>query len=656
MAKLFPKHRSLSSAAMACLAAALLISPSDAASSTVGGEIIQANLRIYGDDSYSVPMRRLLPTDTPRARYPGFKPETLVLKAGTVRREGAKELPCDILFERDVPVTLRDGIVIYTDIFRPVGDATVPALVAWSPYGKEIGGQWLDDIANRSNVPLSWVSELQKFEGPDPAYWVGQGYAVLNPDARGAYASEGNVTYWGRQLAEDGYDFVEWAAAKPWSSGKIGMSGNSWLAVSQWFIAAERPPHLSAIAPWEGLTDVYRDSTTPGGVPAPGFSEAIITTFSGNNFVEDGPRMLASQGLINPYWQDKIARLSEIDVPAYIVASYTNAVHTRGTLDAFRKISSPHKWLRVHNTQEWEDYYDPEHVAELTKFFDRYLKDEVNDWESTPRVRISVLDPGHEDIVDRVVSDWPVPGLETKTLHLQTDGELSDDRSSTENSIAYSVEEQPGGITLNYTIPQLVEINGFMKVRLWVSTVGSSDLDLVVTVEKRSSNGTSFAGAGTESSGTISATGTLRVSHRALDSIRSTPFEPYHPHDREELLDEGQIVPVEIGLWPIALRFHPGERLALTIAPASITSPQLDIGFGTAVIPFPENAGTFAPGANVSMLELGGALNSNPAFVNEQRIDAPKSRNNGTHIIHVGGKYDTFLLMPVNMTSSDPSA
>lgn len=655
MVALLPNRRPLSFGAVAAsiVAAASLFSTPSAAASEVSGEIVQQNIKIYGDDSYPVYMRRLVPTDAPRSRYPGFKQETIVLKAGTVRREGAKELPCDILFERDVSVELRDGTVIYTDIFRPVGGSKVPAIVAWSPYGKEVGGQWLDDIQGRSGVPLANVSELQKFEGPDPAYWVNQGYAVLNPDTRGAYASEGNMSFWGRQLAEDGYDFIEWAASKPWSTGKIGMSGNSYLAVSQWFIAAEHPPHLTAIAPWEGLTDVYRDSANPGGVPNPGFMEAIITTFSGGNFVEDPPRMSASQGLINSYWKEKIARLKDITVPAYIVASYTNTAHTRGTLDAFRHIKSKKKWLRIHNTSEWPDYYEPEHVEGLTKFFDRYLKGKSNNWESTPRVRISVLDPGGEDTVDRVVSDWPVPGLTNKTLHLHADGKLKDDKPSAEGSVSYDVELQPGGITLNYTVPQLFEITGYMKLRLWVSTIGSSDLDLVVTVEKRSANGSIIASSGgTETSSTISATGKLRVSHRALDPSRSTAFEPHHPHDREELLDERQIVPVEIGLWPMALRFHPGERLALTIAPLAISPPQSDAGFGTGIVPVPKNGGTFVPGTDVSIVELGGAMDSNPEFVNAQRSDAPLSRNNGTHLIHVGGKYDSYLLMPVNMTSS----
>lgn len=350
-----------------------------AQNTTTGAEIVQGSLRIYGNDSYPIIQRRPLPLDAVRARYPGFKQENLMLKAGTIRRDGALTLPCDILFERDVPVTLRDGITVYTDIFRPTtANATVPSIIAWSPYGKEIGGQWLDDVEGRSGVNLSSVYELQKFEGPDPAYWVCKGYSILNPDNRGAYSSEGNITYWGRQLGEDGYDFVEWAAEQAWSSGKVAFSGNSWLAVSQWFIAAEHPPHLTAIAPWEGLMDLYRDTAVKGGIPAPGFQESILTTFAGKEFVEDGPRMLLSEGIITPYWEDKIASLEKIKVPAYIVASYTNLLHTHGSFEAFRRIASDEKWLRVHNTQEWTDYYTSEHVADLQKFFDFYLKGEDN--------------------------------------------------------------------------------------------------------------------------------------------------------------------------------------------------------------------------------------------------------------------------------------
>ncbi|KAJ0299120.1 hypothetical protein COL516b_009372 [Colletotrichum fioriniae] len=630
------------------------ISPASsfAQNTTTGAQIVQGSLRIYGNDSYPIIQRRPLPLDAARARYPGFKQENLTLKAGTIRRDGTLTLPCDILFERDVPVTLRDGVTTYTDIFRPMTtNATVPSIIAWSPYGKEIGGQWLDDVEGRSGVNLSSVSELQKFEGPDPAYWVCKGYSILNPDNRGAYSSEGNITYWGRQLGEDGYDFVEWAAEQAWSSGKVAFSGNSWLAVSQWFIAAEHPPHLTAIAPWEGLTDLYRDTAVKGGIPAPGFQESILTTFAGKEFVEDVPRMLLSEGLITPYWQDKIASLEKIKVPAYIVASYTNLLHTHGSFEAFRRIASEEKWLRVHNTQEWTDYSTSEHVADLQKFFDHYLKGEDNGWQSTPRVRLAVLDPGSEDTLDRVVADWPVPGLQSKTLYLQPNSSLGESSLPDEATLSYN-SSSTSGITLNFQIPETMELTGYSKLRLWVSSPDATDMDISISVQKLSSNGTIFPSTGSESSSTIGPTGALRVSHRELDTNRSTDLEPLILHTSEKLLSPGEIVPVDIPLWPVALRFHAGELLSLNVAPASIAPAQADIGFGTAIIPVPSTEGTFEPGQNVPLIELGGGMDSNPAFVNEQRVETPVSRNKGLHFIHVGGKYDSLLLFPFNSTAT----
>lgn len=143
----------------------------------------------------TVAVRSALPVDSPCARYTGFKPETLLLKKGAIRLKGYMPLPCDIILERDVPVTLRDGVTIYTDIFRPNDDKPHPAIMAMSPYGKEIGSQWLDDTPNHAGVPMQATSELQKFEGPDPAYWCNHGYAIINPDVRGAYNSEGIILF-----------------------------------------------------------------------------------------------------------------------------------------------------------------------------------------------------------------------------------------------------------------------------------------------------------------------------------------------------------------------------------------------------------------------------------------------------------------------------
>src|SRR6185437_4315452 len=159
--------------------------------------------------------RQAVPTGDPRARYPGFGPSQEVLRKGSIFTKGGRALECDIMVERDVELRLRDGVRIFTDVFRPVGGENLPAIVAWSPYGKRGGSLSLDDFPFRAGVPKKILSGLEKFEGPDPAYWCAHGYAVLNPDGRGVNRSEGDIPFWGRQEAQDGYDFIEWAAAQP---------------------------------------------------------------------------------------------------------------------------------------------------------------------------------------------------------------------------------------------------------------------------------------------------------------------------------------------------------------------------------------------------------------------------------------------------------
>ena len=115
-------------------------------------------------------------------------------------------------------------------------------------------------------------SSLTGWEAPDPVWWAGQGYAVVNCDLRGAGTSGGRGSLLSDQEAEDVYDLIEWAADQPWSSGSVGLLGVSYLAISQWKAAALAPPHLRAICPWEGFTDAYRDLAFPGGIREHGFT------------------------------------------------------------------------------------------------------------------------------------------------------------------------------------------------------------------------------------------------------------------------------------------------------------------------------------------------------------------------------------------------
>ena len=573
--------------------------------------VAQQELMLHNADGkeMKVALRKALPVSAERVRYPGFKQETLVLKAGSIRREGAKPLSCDILLERDVPIRLRDGVTIYADVFRPVGNDVCPAILAWSPYGKEIGGQMLDDVPLRSGVPLDATSGLEKFEGPDPAYWVAHGYAVVNPDKRGAYMSEGNLLYWGHEDALDGCDVIEWIASQKWCNGKVGMSGNSWLTVSQWFIAAERPEHLAAIAPWEGFCDHYRESGTRGGIPTPEFPEMIAETFSSaHGMLEDQPRMIVEKPFLCDYWLDKAARVENIDIPAYVVASYTNSVHTHGTFAGYRRMASKEKWLRVHNTNEWFDYYTPENVDDLRRFFDHYLKGMDNGWEKTPKVRLSVLNPGGRDIVGRAEDEFPLARTVYRKLYLSAaDSTLQASLPQQEITDIYQSAAKDNKVTYRYRMDKPTEITGYMKLHLWVSAPDHDDMDLAVRVEKLSKDGQPLPD---RVGNRIVATGQLRVSMRQLDTLRTTEAEPYYTFTGEQKLKPGEIVPVEIEIWPMGLFFERGEILQLTVG--AYQSEKAAIPFGSAKITVPEEGFTYMPGQPVKMMTLGGDATNVP--------------------------------------------
>src|SRR5699024_12431293 len=100
---------------------------------------------------------------------------------------------------------------------------------------------------------------------PSQAYWVTLSCVVINADLRAWGRSDGVGDMFGPQEGDDYHALIEWAAEQTWSTGRIGLTGVSYLAASQWAAAATLPPHLTAICPWEGFTSL-RDVARPGGV------------------------------------------------------------------------------------------------------------------------------------------------------------------------------------------------------------------------------------------------------------------------------------------------------------------------------------------------------------------------------------------------------
>ena len=127
---------------------------------------------------------------------------------------------------KDVPVPMRDGIVLRADILLPAEAGRFPTLIYRTPYNKELA-----------------LQEYKTFEKA-----VARGYAVIVQDVRGRYASDGEFNAY-RNEGHDGYDTIEWAAQQSWSDGNVGTFGLSYPGAVQWLAAVENPPHLKAMVP-----------------------------------------------------------------------------------------------------------------------------------------------------------------------------------------------------------------------------------------------------------------------------------------------------------------------------------------------------------------------------------------------------------------------
>jgi uncharacterized protein len=584
---------------------------------------------VSDDQKIFMPSKPLVPGGDRYGLLSAFEPGTRTLEAGSRLAPPFKALPVDITFEKDIEVKLRDGTVTQVDVFRPVGAEKVPVIVAFSPYGKGQGASpSAMGIFALVGLDNSIVSGLQKFEGPDPAYWCAQGYAICNPDIRGVAESEGDSVLWDRQEGRDAYDLIEWLGVQEWCNGKVAMSGTSYLAAAQWFAAAEQPPHLAAINPWEGVSDTYRDLVLRGGMPDSGFAKQLRDfSFWGHGRKEDIIAEADRYPLVNELWENKIPRFERIAVPAYVVASYSNTLHAQGTFRAWRRIASQDKWLRIHNTQEWPDYYDEANREDLRRFFDHFLKGENNGWEETPRVRYCLLDLEGGDQVAIGSDQFPPDGVTSTRYYLDARTRTLGTAAPADAATArYAAGPGPGPGLVSFItrFDDETVLVGYPKAHLLVEADGADDMDIFVLVEKLDAYGTPLAEFTVPNHGAMvhdatqrgasilryrGSDGRLRVSLRHLDKALSTDDVPAHTFDRPEKLGVGEVVAVDIDLLPIGLVLHPGEQLRFIISGRSIL-------------------GTMMPG-----------------------IAEYTSPYTGAHIVHTGGEHGSYLQLPVKSHS-----
>ena len=385
----------------------------------------------------------------------------------------------------DVAIPLRDGTITYADIFRPEHNTEpLPILLTYSPYGKH--GPKTFDMFPNSGVPKGSVSKYTVWEGPDPVHWTKRGYALINADARGSWGSEGDCEVQSPLQGQDGYDIVEWASQLPWSNGRVGMCGVSYLAIIQWRVAELSPPHLACIMPWEGYSDVYRDYSHHGGIPETNFIK--FTAWScraGLSKVEDWVAMQHEHYLLDEYQESKRAKLSQITVPAYVVADWGDqGLHTRGALLAFSQINSKQKWLEVHGRKKWQYFYQASSLARQEAFFQHFLKGQPSELDSWPRVRLEVRNRSFEGRT-RDENAWPLERTSYVLKHLDAKlGTMVDACPPEISTRSYESTIDHEHITFTCPFDKGTELTGGMRLRLWVSTDGGRDMDLFIQLDK----------------------------------------------------------------------------------------------------------------------------------------------------------------------------
>ena len=542
---------------------------------------------------------------------PGTDPATNPYKPPLPPLEQARIVEDGLVLDRNIPIAMRDGTIIYVDLFRPegaAGERDLPVLLAWSPYGKH--GK-ADHLWPPASLEPGWISRHTAFEAPDPAYWCAHGYAVCYPDPRGAWLSQGELRHNGLGEGEDCYDLIEWLGVQPWCNGKVGMTGVSYLAAIQYLVAQLKPPHLAAINPWEGFSDWYREFAYHGGIRETGFVPrgSANLRFSTTRY-EDTNANVQAHPLHDAYWESKDVDLSAIDVPAFVVASWADqGLHTRGTFEAFRHFSSKQKWLLAHGQKKWAHFYMPESRERARAFFDQFLKGEARGVEQWPPVQIEVRESA-QAWQTRDEREWPLARTDYRSLWLDaSNGTLSTAPVTAAASVSYDPLDEAGEALFDHRFEADTEITGYMKLKLWVEAQDANDMDLFVAIQKLDARGepvgmTFYAFF---EDGPV-ALGWLRASHRALDEARSTPWQPAHSHREEELLEPGVPVPVEIEIWPSSTLFRAGETLRVVVKGMDIYREGLP----------------------------------NLPFARHEEL-----RNKGRHIIHAGGDFDSHLLVPV---------
>jgi predicted acyl esterase len=495
----------------------------------------------------------------------------------------------------NVYVTMRDATRLAVDIYLPEEEGRYPALLSTSPYLKEL-----------QRKPPHWSHAI---ESGATSFYVPKGYVHVIAQGRGAGLSQGRWEWFGNGERTDGYDLIEWIAGQPWCTGNVGMIGDSYWSWTQYHAAISQPPHLKCICQQDSTPDFYRDTCYQGGIFYHQFVASWISyhtammAWPGPVEGKHPPMNLTYEAHAHPYdgpfyhERSPWTKLDRIRTPVLSIAPQGGHMHFRGQLWAWPRIRAVKKLLITPPTGFWS------HVRYLTnralnrqmlRWFDTWLKSIDNGILDEPEV--AVFDAATRQW--RYENEYPLRRTEWKKFYLRANpggsanrppyGLISSEPPGSEPPDTYRMPDSYAELTAGKPVLAYATAPFERDVRLWgplsLTLYGSSSaLDTAWFVK--------LVDLGPDGSVRRLTRGVLKASFRAVDASMSRPGQPFHPFDRQELLEPGKVYEFQIEFSPICYTFKAGHRLQLEIASEDIEYSSIHRQLDVMILPWPvENA------------------------------------------------------------------
>lgn len=564
-------------------------------------------------------------------------------------QQGPRPLPGlpGVTLERDVPCTMRDGVTLFADVYRPRGEGPFPVILMRLPYDK----------SSAENICYA-----------DPSWYARHGYLVVIQDNCGRCASEGEFVPFVRE-AEDGYDTIEWAAGLPGANGRVGMYGFSYAGATQLLPATLRPPSLVTICPAMTASQYYDGWTYNQGALALAFIMSWATQLAGGDArraknvtalaqldaafagvqgwhwflpLRDYPPLAGDYGgyyrewLAHPtndeYWRrwSIEADYSRLTTPALHIAgwydvflagsvkNYLGMRDSAGTDEARagqKLVIGPWvhmPWAPVSASPEG---VGPTVVDDLQmRWFDQFLKGEETSVMDAP---VSLFVMGAEEWRD--YPDWPPPGSEPARWYLHSGGRANSRFGDGVLSPDTPGDEPPDAFTYDPAYPNQ-SLGGHSCCFGFVSPMGPADQRAAEELNSVLVYTSEPLARPLELIGDVSVT--LYAATSAVDTDWTARLCEVHPDGRSINLQEGivraryresltepellapdRVYEYAVPLGPVGARIAAGNRLRLTIASSDF--PQWDRNLNTGGPLFSEDL-TRAVVARQTVLHDGG--------------------------------------------------